>query len=165
MKPEPELTQKKPKNPKRPNPDYQMSFGKNNPRNSIKMPKNEVPQTARTSGASSNNPDPVENRRPKTDRTKKGGKSKPLGTFRPTPLSGPQKFRLDQQAEQPICVLKIELDGGENTQIIKVFKNQKPEEIVNEFGDRFNLSQNARDRLLEQVLQQIEEETGEPYQY
>ena len=49
--------------------------------------------------------------------------------------------------EEPICVLKIELDG-EHIEEIKVFENDDPNEIVQKFGNDFNLSQNARDRLL-----------------
>lgn len=56
--------------------------------------------------------------------------------------------------EEPICVLKIELDG-ENIEEIKVFENDDPAEIVRKFGDNFNLSQNARMRLLEQIEEQI----------
>lgn len=41
--------------------------------------------------------------------------------------------------EEPICVLKIELDG-ENIEEIKVFENDDPSEIVRNFGDKFNLS-------------------------
>ena len=50
--------------------------------------------------------------------------------------------------EEPICVLKIELDG-ENVEEIKVFENDDPKEIVTKFGDNFNLSQNARKKLLD----------------
>lgn len=57
--------------------------------------------------------------------------------------------------EEPICVLKIELDG-ENIEEIKVFENDDPAEIVRKFGDNFNLSQNARQRLLEQIEEQIQ---------
>ena len=52
--------------------------------------------------------------------------------------------------EEPICVLKIELDG-ENVEEIKVFENDDPREIVKTFGDNFNLSQNARKKLLDQI--------------
>ena len=50
--------------------------------------------------------------------------------------------------EEPICVLKIELDG-EHVEEIKVFENDDPAQIVSKFGDDFNLSKNARQRLLE----------------
>jgi hypothetical protein len=36
--------------------------------------------------------------------------------------------------EEPICVLKIELDG-EHIEEIKVFENDDPKVIVNKFGD------------------------------
>ena len=54
-----------------------------------------------------------------------------------------------QEEEEPICVLKVELDGGENIQHIKVYEGQLPEEIVDEFGRKFNLSERAKFRLLE----------------
>lgn len=41
--------------------------------------------------------------------------------------------------EEPICVLKIELDG-EHIEEIKVFENDDPNEIVQKFGNDFNLS-------------------------
>jgi hypothetical protein len=41
--------------------------------------------------------------------------------------------------EEPICVLKIELDG-EHIEEIKVFENDDPKEIVQKFGVQFNLS-------------------------
>ena len=56
--------------------------------------------------------------------------------------------------EEPICVLKIELDGR-NIEEIKVFENDNPEVIVQEFGENFNLSQNAMQRLLDQINEQI----------
>ena len=49
--------------------------------------------------------------------------------------------------EEPICVLKIELDG-QNVEEIRVFENDDPNEIVDKFGQQFNLSNNARQRLL-----------------
>ena len=45
--------------------------------------------------------------------------------------------------EEPICVLKIELDG-QNVEEIRVFENDDPNEIVDKFGQQFNLSNNAR---------------------
>ena len=56
--------------------------------------------------------------------------------------------------EEPICVLKIELDG-EHIEEIKLFENDNPVDIVKQFGDNFNLSNNARQRLLEQIEEQI----------
>jgi hypothetical protein len=58
-------------------------------------------------------------------------------------------FGKRQEEEEPICVLKVELDGGENIQHIKVYEGQLPEEIVDEFGRKFNLSERAKFRLLE----------------
>lgn len=40
-------------------------------------------------------------------------------------------------------MLKIELDG-EHIEEIKVFENDDPKLIVQDFGNQFNLSQNAR---------------------
>lgn len=65
---------------------------------------------------------------------------------------GPQAPKMNQSrplpsflpvVEEPICVLKIELDG-EHIEEIKVFENDDPAAIVSKFGDDFNLSQNAR---------------------
>lgn len=50
--------------------------------------------------------------------------------------------------EEPICVLKIELDGH-HLEEIKVFENDDPAIIVHQFGEKFNLSDNAKRRLLE----------------
>lgn len=57
--------------------------------------------------------------------------------------------------EEPICVLKIELDGR-NIEEIKVFENDNPKQIVKEFGEKFNLSENAMVRLLDQINEQIQ---------
>lgn len=57
--------------------------------------------------------------------------------------------------EEPICVLKIELDG-QHIEEIKVLENDDPQKIVNDFGKKFNLSQNARQRLLAQINEQIQ---------
>jgi len=65
----------------------------------------------------------------------------------------------------PICVLKIELDG-ENIEEIRVYDGDIPAEIVNKFSDQFNLSDNAKYRLLEQIHNQIridQEEQSESY--
>ena len=71
----------------------------------------------------------------------------------PASLSKPAQWPLNSYlpvVEEPICVLKIELDG-EHIEEIKVFENDDPHEIVEKFGNNFNLSQNARERLLEQI--------------
>lgn len=49
--------------------------------------------------------------------------------------------------EEPICVLNIELDGEHNEEI-KILENDDPEEVVQRFGDKFNLSANARENLI-----------------
>jgi hypothetical protein len=55
---------------------------------------------------------------------------------------------------EPICLLKIELDG-ENVEEIRVFEGDDPRAIVHKFGNQFNLSENAKEALLEQIEQQI----------
>lgn len=57
--------------------------------------------------------------------------------------------------EEPICVLKVELDGGENIQHISVYEGQIAEEIVHDFAVKWNLSENAKMRLLQQINTQI----------
>jgi len=52
-----------------------------------------------------------------------------------------------EPAEEPICVLKIELDGA-HVEEIKVYENDDPKVIVQKFGKQFNLSENAKNRLL-----------------
>ena len=56
--------------------------------------------------------------------------------------------------QEPICVLKIELDG-EHAEEIKVYENDDPRKIVEQFGQQFNLSDNAKRRLLQQIEEQI----------
>jgi len=36
--------------------------------------------------------------------------------------------------DMPICVLKVELDNGQNVHMLRVYEGQIPEEIVEEFG-------------------------------
>ena len=47
-------------------------------------------------------------------------------------------------------MLKIELDGS-HVEEIKVYQGQDPNEIVERFGNKFNLSNNAKKRLLIQI--------------
>ena len=56
---------------------------------------------------------------------------------------------------EPICILKIELDG-ENVEEIRVYEGDDPYEIVYKFGDQFNLSESACQKLLEQIQNQID---------
>lgn len=51
--------------------------------------------------------------------------------------------KVEVAAPEPICVLKIELDD-EIIEHIKIFPNEDPEVIVNQFGDKFDLSANAK---------------------
>jgi len=57
--------------------------------------------------------------------------------------------------DEPICVLKVELDNGQNVQLLKVFENDNPEAVVTEFANKFNISQKARGKLLERIYEQI----------
>ena len=58
--------------------------------------------------------------------------------------------------EEPICVLKVELDGGQNVQLLRVYEGQIPEEIVEDFGAKFNISENAKHKLLSRIYEQIQ---------
>lgn len=46
--------------------------------------------------------------------------------------------------------MKIELDGA-HVEEIKVYENDDPKVIVQKFGKQFNLSENAKGRLLVQI--------------
>ena len=50
--------------------------------------------------------------------------------------------------------MKIELDGS-HIEEIKVYQNDDPRDIVEVFGKKFNLSVNAKKRLLVQIEDQI----------
>lgn len=52
--------------------------------------------------------------------------------------------------EEPICVLKIERDIS-NIDEILVYENDEPEDIVEEYGRKFKLTENAKKRLLKNV--------------
>ena len=58
--------------------------------------------------------------------------------------------------EEPLCVLKVELDGGQNVQLLQVFEGQIPEEVVEDFGMKFNISENAKHKLLSRIYEQIQ---------
>ena len=67
----------------------------------------------------------------------------------------PNKQRLDTVGlGDPICVLSVELDG-DHTEKIRVYRNQKPDDIVDTFCRQFNLSDNGRRRLRDQVCYQV----------
>jgi len=57
-------------------------------------------------------------------------------------------MRPEKNEYEPICVLKIELDG-EHVEEIRVYKNDEPHSLVKQFGQKFNLSENARRRLFD----------------
>jgi hypothetical protein len=44
---------------------------------------------------------------------------------------------------------------GQHVEEIKVFRNDEPNEIVRQFGQQFNLSENARRRLFQQIQDQL----------
>lgn len=52
--------------------------------------------------------------------------------------------------DEPICVLKIELDG-KHVEEIQVYRGQNPTDIVANFSRKFDLSDNAQHRLLKQI--------------
>ena len=64
---------------------------------------------------------------------------------RPTRTKSPFKNR------EPICILKVELDGGDNVQHIKIYEGELPEDIVDQFGLKYNLTERAKYRLLDQI--------------
>lgn len=59
------------------------------------------------------------------------------------------------ELEDPICVLKIELDGGQKVEHIKIYEGQRPIYIANMFARKYNLSENAKVRLLEEINRQM----------
>lgn len=62
--------------------------------------------------------------------------------------------------EEPICVLKLELNDGYNVQMLKVFARDVPEDIVENFAIKHNLSEQAKNQLLENVYEQLNEESN-----
>ena len=76
--------------------------------------------------------------------------------FSPRSLRTPTDSGFQSQSFQPepICVLKIELEG-DSVEEIRVFEGDIPAEIVEKFGEQFNLSDNAKRKLLEQIESQI----------
>jgi len=55
--------------------------------------------------------------------------------------------------EEPICVLKVELEGGQNVQLLKVYFGQIPEEVVEEFGEAYKISENSKHKLLKRIYE------------
>ena len=74
------------------------------------------------------------------------------------PVTQPSRFKYTEldTVEEPICVLRIELDGA-RSEDLKVFENDDPETVVDEFCSRFNLSKVGKRKLLEQVKEQLED--------
>jgi len=64
-------------------------------------------------------------------------------------------YSRDTNLEEPICVLKIELDG-DYCEEIQVFRHDEPHELVQQFGHQFNLSESAKQRLFDQINEQLE---------
>lgn len=62
--------------------------------------------------------------------------------------------------EEPICVMKLELNDGYNVQTLKVFAHDVPEDIVENFAIKHNLSEKAKNQLLENVYEQLNEESN-----
>jgi len=54
----------------------------------------------------------------------------------------------------PVCVLSVELDGN-NSKKLKVYEGEDPELVVQNFGLKYNLSDNAMRRLLKQIEEQL----------
>ena len=69
----------------------------------------------------------------------------------------PPRNMLSALSDDLICVLKIELDGS-HVEEIRVYRNDDPAEIVRAFGQTHNLSNNAQERLFQQIQEQLEAE-------
>jgi hypothetical protein len=79
-----------------------------------------------------------------------GSRPFPRNTGGPTDSRGNSMY----PEEEPICVLKIERDIS-NIDEILVYENDEPEDIVEEYGRKFKLTENAKKRLLNNVNEQI----------
>ena len=95
-------------------------------------------------------------------------------TFKPSQIQKQDEYLLDEEKdnlfkpeeateevkkdEKPddkgelICVMNIELDGGKTMTFIEIYDQDEPKQVVSQFGEKYNLSNNAQSRLLEQVL-------------
>lgn len=55
--------------------------------------------------------------------------------------------------EEPICVLRLELNKGYNgVQELTIYRNDVPEEVVENFAIMHNLSEKAKNNLLMKVF-------------
>lgn len=69
-------------------------------------------------------------------------------------LAADEEDDMEQTEEEPICVLKVELDG-EHTEQLRIYASKDPRETVETFGEQFNLSEAAKRRLLSNIYAQI----------
>lgn len=69
----------------------------------------------------------------------------------------PKTFRSAQLAvvDEPICILRVELDGN-RIEEVKIFEGETPEQVVQQFSAKFNLSKNGQKRLLAQVQDELD---------
>lgn len=51
--------------------------------------------------------------------------------------------------------MKVELDNGQNVQLLKVFENDNPEAVVSAFASKYNISEKAKAKLLQRIYEQI----------
>jgi hypothetical protein len=60
-------------------------------------------------------------------------------------------------------VLKLDVNGSRGPEIkyLKVYKHDDPEDIVENFAIENNLSEKAKNNLLNNVLDQLNEESGQ----
>lgn len=79
-----------------------------------------------------------------------------VGNLHQNPDQMPDLAVEAEEEEEPICVLKVELDG-EHTEQLRIFASKDPRETVEQFGVQFNLSEAAKRRLLSNIYQQIRE--------
>ena len=70
-------------------------------------------------------------------------------------IYGKDEVKKDEKPDDKgelICVMNIELDGGKTMTFIEIYDQDEPKQVVSQFGEKYNLSNNAQSRLLEQVL-------------
>lgn len=63
--------------------------------------------------------------------------------------------------DEPICILKVQLNDGYNgVEALKVYRKDVPEDVVENFAIMHNLSEKAKNNLLENVYDQLNEESN-----
>lgn len=106
-------------------------------------------------------------KRTRPDRSANAVQSKAFGvpgTY--TPGAGPSDYKPEAfpplqnqrgvgQPEEAICVLKVELDNGQNVQLLKVYENDNPDAVVAAFAAKYNISEKAKAKLLQRIYEQI----------